>query len=168
MKAMTNNFSEVLELYCNEDAVEGTHNSVGNLRNGRNNSGDRSPNVLNHAYTAADSKNSLGEGRRKKPVFLHSHTVNTKELDSLVESVASQKKSKDDSGSGAFGKGQATATARPKIPMRECIEDNHSMGSEYLILPEYASEQIYSEVLPKLVVYNQSLHGQISLWREHV
>jgi len=106
MKANTNKFSEVLELYCNDDAVEGTHTSVGNLRNGRNNSGDRSPNVLSHAYTAADSKNSLGEGRRKKPVFLHSNTVNTKELDSLVESVASSKgKAKDDSGSGPFGKG---------------------------------------------------------------
>ena len=52
--------------------------------------------------------------------------------------------------------------------MRECIEDTHSMGSEYLILPEYTSEQIYSEVLPKLLAYNQSLHSQISLWREHV
>lgn len=89
MKAMTHHFSVVLALYCNEDAVEGTHSCVGNLRNGRNNSGDRSPNVLGHAYTAADSKNSLGEGRRKKPVFLHAHTVNTKELDSLVESVNS-------------------------------------------------------------------------------
>jgi hypothetical protein len=43
--------------------------------------------------------------------------------------------------------------------MRECIEDTHSMGSEYLILPEYISEQIYSEVLPKLLCYNQSLHS---------
>lgn len=97
MKAMTGNFSEVLELYCNDDAVDGTPKNMGALRNGRNNSGDRSPNVLSHAYAGEKSS----EGRRKKPVFLHSHTVNTKELDSLVESVNNTKgKSKDDSGQG--------------------------------------------------------------------
>lgn len=86
MTAINRTIAEVVEIYCNDDALEGGDARSGHLRNG-NNSGDRSPNVLNHAYTASE-KNSLGEGRRKKPVFLHSHTVNTKELDSLVESVA--------------------------------------------------------------------------------
>jgi len=147
---MTGNFSEVLELYCNEDAVDGTPKSMGALRNGRNHSGDRSPNVFNHAY-AGDKGGDL---RRKKPVFLHSNTMNTKELDSLVDNVSNPKKGSKDE--------------RPKIPMRECVEDTHSMGSDYLILPEYISEQIYTEVMPMLLVYNQSLHSQISLWREHV
>ena len=94
MKAMTGNFAEVLELYCNEDAVDSTPKSMGALRNGRNNSGDRSPNVLSHAYAGEKG----GELRRKKPVFLHSNTMNTKELDSLVENVDKKKGSKDDSG----------------------------------------------------------------------
>jgi hypothetical protein len=44
----------------------------------------------------------MGEGRKKKQMFMHSNTVNTKELDSLVDSVSTGKgKSKDDSGQGA-------------------------------------------------------------------
>lgn len=46
-------------------------------------------------------------------------------------------------------------------------EDNHSIGSEYLILPEYQSEEVYSEVLHKLFSFNESLSSELSLWREH-
>jgi len=117
------------------------------MRNGRNASGDRSPNIGMHV-TASD-KNT--EGRKKKHVFLHSNTVNSKELDSLVasSSVSSKVKSKDDFSSHAGIK-------RPTLPLRE-IEDNHSIGSEYLILPEYASEEVYSELLHKLLAYNNNL-----------
>jgi hypothetical protein len=46
-------------------------------------------------------------------------------------------------------------------------EDNHSISSEYLILPEYQSEEIYSEVLHKLSGYNEGLSSVLSLWRDH-
>jgi hypothetical protein len=127
-------------MYANDHAVEG--GTPGGRRGGHMSSGDRSPNTGMVAPS--------NEGRKKKHVFLHSNTTNSKDLDSLVasNSVSSKIKSKDDF---------STATRKgPTIPMRE-IEDNHSIGSEYLILPEYASEECYSELLHKLLAYNNNL-----------
>jgi hypothetical protein len=53
------------------------------------------------------------------------------------------------------------------LPTREVYEDNHSISSEYLIMPEYQSEEIYSEVLHKLFTFNEGLSGVLSQWREH-
>ena len=60
------------------------------IRNGRD-SGDRSPNVF------SSSRDMDPSNKRKKPVFLHSSTVGTKELDALVESTKGGK-AKDDYG----------------------------------------------------------------------
>lgn len=162
MVALTQHFDKVIELYANEHAVDGGSNN-GRTPNGRNNSGDRSPNVgqlLHH------SERNMDVTKRKKPVFLHSSTVGTKELDSLVEAASKGKQTKDDQGFTAKA-GLASNGKRP-IPKREQYEDNHSMGSEYLILPEYQSEEIYSEVLHTLFNYNESLANVLTLWREHV
>jgi hypothetical protein len=92
MVALTQHFDKVIELYANEHAVDGGSNN-GRTPNGRNNSGDRSPNVgqlLHH------SERNMDVTKRKKPVFLHSSTVGTKELDSLVEAASKGKQTKDD------------------------------------------------------------------------
>ena len=39
--------------------------------------------------------------------------------------------------------------------------------SNYLISPEYKSEIIYQELLPKLLSLDEHIHGQIGLWRSH-
>jgi hypothetical protein len=88
--AMANNFYKVISLYCNDNAVEGNGSGTpGGMRNGRNNSGDRSPNVgashLLHSTASSMTDKTSVEPRRKKPVFLHSHTVDPKELESLVQ-----------------------------------------------------------------------------------
>lgn len=46
-------------------------------------------------------------------------------------------------------------------------EEQTSAFSTYLIMPEYATEQLYSELLIKLFCFNQNLHSVIGLWREH-
>jgi hypothetical protein len=86
--ALTKNIDKVVELYANDNALDNNGNQPG-IRNGRD-SGDRSPNVFSTSNRDLDPK-------RKKPVFLHSSTVGTKELDSLVESNT-KGKSKDDYG----------------------------------------------------------------------
>jgi hypothetical protein len=43
-----------------------------------------------------------------------------------------------------------------------------SNSNQYLILPEYNSEIVYQELLPKLQVFSQNIEGNISLWREHM
>lgn len=157
IKAMTKNFEKVIEMYANDHAIDGGTPGGRNGGSGRMSSGDRSPNI------GMANTSSINEGRKKKHVFLHSNTVNTKDLDALVaaNSTSSSKiKAKDDFSSAAAKRG-------PTIPMRE-IEDTHSIGSEYLILPEYASEEVYSELLHKLLNYNNNLSSSLDLWREHV
>jgi hypothetical protein len=46
-------------------------------------------------------------------------------------------------------------------------QDAVSTGSQYLILPEYKSERIYSELLTKIMTYEESLRSIIGAWREH-
>lgn len=98
IKSLTKNFEKVIDTYANENAIESGNNSQ-NCRNGRGSAGDRSPNIGMHG-TVSDKNN---EGRKKKHVFLHSNTVNSKELDSLVAagSVSSKVKAKDDFSSHA-------------------------------------------------------------------
>jgi hypothetical protein len=78
--ALTKNIDKVVELYANDHALDNGGNGQG-IRNGRD-SGDRSPNV----FASTSNRDMDPSGKRKKPVFLHSSTVGTKELDSLVES----------------------------------------------------------------------------------
>ena len=50
---------------------------------------------------------------------------------------------------------------------RERDVDRMSNSNQYLILPEYNSEIVYQELLPKLMTFSQNIEGNISLWREH-
>jgi hypothetical protein len=47
-------------------------------------------------------------------------------------------------------------------------EDDDQAQGQYLILPEYQSESVYSRLLGKLIEYKQSLNQKIALWRENV
>ena len=45
-------------------------------------------------------------------------------------------------------------------------EEGNSAGDpSYIITPEYKSEIVYQELLPKLLAFDEHLHAQIGLWR---
>ena len=41
-------------------------------------------------------------------------------------------------------------------------------GAQYVYLPDFTSEHIYSFLLYRLIVFKQSLSKKIALWREYV
>ena len=42
-----------------------------------------------------------------------------------------------------------------------------SGAGDYIIGPEYKSELVYQELLPKLLSLDEHIHNQIGLWRQH-
>lgn len=45
--------------------------------------------------------------------------------------------------------------------------DELSAEGNYLISAEFKSEAVYQELLPKLLLYDEHMHGIIGLWRQH-
>jgi len=45
--------------------------------------------------------------------------------------------------------------------------DDLSASENYLISSEYKAESVYQELLPKLLLYDEHIHGMIGLWRQH-
>lgn len=59
-------------------------------------------------------------------------------------------------------------TSKFEDPNKDKRSDRSStFGGQYIILPEYTREQCYSELLPKVLKYDENLNNNIGLWREH-
>jgi hypothetical protein len=107
---------------------------------------DQSPNAANDAFG-----------------FKHCNTIPGK-----ISTMDFSSATKAGTSSKQFGlKKQATynnvMTPEPKDDSDKSCRDT----SKYIILPEYKSEFIYQELLPKLENYNQVISSNLSLWREH-
>ena len=47
------------------------------------------------------------------------------------------------------------------------MHEDMSGAGDYIIGPEYKSELVYQELLPKLLTLDEHIHNQIGLWRQH-
>lgn len=76
------------------------------------------------------------------------------------------------------GKGQGygnTGAGFKKLPSMQFVaaqqnepaQDEMSGGGDYIISPEYKSEIIYQELLPKILILDEHIHNNIGLWRQH-
>lgn len=58
-----------------------------------------------------------------------------------------------------------------KLPSMNMVNMVHEAQEEeapadiYIISPEFKSEQVYQELLQKLLIYDEHIHGMIGLWR---
>lgn len=87
----------------------------------------------------------------------HATTLGNSKISSMdLDRVADKKK-------GQGLKKQATLMAYDPEPLTE----NLSSNSNYLFLPEYRSEKIYSELLMKIIGFETNLRHMIGSWREH-
>lgn len=138
MLALIPNISELIVRFCNEHAIS------------------QVPDVASPKAENTTPAGGFG--------LVHSNTIGSSKMD-----FTSLQRKYEMSGSGSKGVAnhfKKLPTMSNVLQMNEQIEENDGPES-YIISAEYKAEQVYQELMPKLLLLDEHIHAQIGLWRQH-
>lgn len=67
-----------------------------------------------------------------------------------------------------FGYKKQISVAIPDLDRLQEEDTGEGNEGQYLILPDYQTETLYSSLFDRLLAFKQALSDKLALWREHV